>query len=67
MVQGVTPAHKGLSPSRLIRIFIRKGAHAGHTQSIKCSCRLNAATPFMRTVGGNKTKKNQNERNQDEL
>jgi hypothetical protein len=35
MVQGVTPAHKGLAPSRLIPIFIRKDAHAGHTQEIK--------------------------------
>jgi hypothetical protein len=35
MVQAVTPAHKGLAPSRLIPIFIRKDAHAGHTQEIK--------------------------------
>jgi hypothetical protein len=34
MVQAVTPAHKGLAPSRLIPIFIRKDAHAGHTQCI---------------------------------
>ena len=33
MVQGVTPAHKGLAPSRLIP-YLRydKDAHAGHTQ-----------------------------------
>tara|TARA_Y100001968_G_scaffold190516_1_gene174551 strand:+ start:119 stop:286 length:168 start_codon:yes stop_codon:yes gene_type:complete len=32
MVQGVTPAHKGLAPSRLIS-YLRydKDAHAGHT------------------------------------
>ena len=36
MVQGVTPAHKGLAPSRLIP-YLRysKDAHAGHTQRIK--------------------------------
>jgi hypothetical protein len=36
MVQGVTPAHKGLAPSRLIP-YLRysKDAHAGHTQCIK--------------------------------
>ncbi len=35
MVQGVTPAHKGLAPSRLIT-YLRYGkdAHAGHTQRI---------------------------------
>jgi len=35
MVQGVTPAHKGLAPSRLIP-YLRydKDAHAGHTQRI---------------------------------
>jgi len=36
MVQGTTPAHKGLAPSRLIP-YLRYGkdAHAGHTQCIK--------------------------------
>ena len=36
MVQGVTPAHKGLAPSRLIP-YLRydKDAHAGHTHCIK--------------------------------
>jgi len=36
MVQGVTPAHKGLAPSKLIP-YLRYGkdAHAGHTQDIK--------------------------------
>ncbi len=36
MVQGVTPAHKGLAPSRIIP-YLRYGkdAHAGHTQNIK--------------------------------
>jgi len=35
MVQGVTPAHKGLAPSRLIP-YLRYGkdAHAGHTHCI---------------------------------
>lgn len=35
MVQGVTPAHKGLAPSRLI-LYLRynKDAHAGHTHPI---------------------------------
>ncbi|MCK0192995.1 hypothetical protein, partial [Arenibacter sp. F20364] len=35
-VQGVTPAHKGLAPSRLIP-YLRydKDAHAGHTHGIK--------------------------------
>jgi len=35
MVQGVTPAHKGLAPSRLIP-YLRysKDAHAGHTQRL---------------------------------
>lgn len=33
MVQGVTPAHKGLSPSRLMTyIPVSQGPHAGHTQ-----------------------------------
>jgi hypothetical protein len=33
MVQGVTPAHKGLSPSRLMAyIPVSQGTHAGHTQ-----------------------------------
>ncbi len=35
MVQGVTPAHKGLAPSRKIRTLARMNAHAGHTQRIK--------------------------------
>ncbi len=37
MVQGVTPAHKGLAPSRLINYIsvVEKDAHAGHTQCIK--------------------------------
>jgi hypothetical protein len=34
MVQAVTPAHKGLAASRLIPIFIRKDAYAGHTHCI---------------------------------
>jgi hypothetical protein len=36
MVQGVTPAHKGLAPSRLIP-YLRydKDAHAGHTHCKK--------------------------------
>jgi len=36
MVQGVTPAHKGLAPSRLIS-YLRydKDAHAGHTHCVK--------------------------------
>jgi len=35
MVQGTTPAHKGLAPSRLIP-YLRydKDAHAGHTQGV---------------------------------
>jgi len=45
MVQGVTPALKGLSPSRLICIFIQKDAHAGHTQNLNC-----IKTQFSQTV-----------------
>jgi len=35
MVQGTTPAHKGLAPSRLIP-YLRydKDAHAGHTHCV---------------------------------
>src|SRR6056297_2537476 len=34
MVQGSTPAHKGLSPSRFMTyIPVSQGTHAGHTQA----------------------------------
>jgi hypothetical protein len=45
MVQAVTPAHKGLAASRLIPIFIRKDAYAGHTHTVYTSKPHKANTP----------------------
>ncbi len=62
MVQGVTPAHKGLAPSRLINYFsvVEKDAHAGHTQwlyTIPFGV-LRIAKPLEKIENKSETKKN---------